>query len=461
MRMKKKVLCWLDSPTCATGFGQVANNILRRLQATDLYDFDIIGINHAGDPYDTAQYPFRIFPAVAPLSADERMRSDIYGFQKFLLFAGTGRYDIVFILNDTFVINTIMKQLLETQLKLPKDRKFEIITYFPVDSPLKKEWVTNVVSPIAFPVTYTNYAFKECLKHDPDLDSKLRVIYHGVDKAVFHPMEKTDALRKEILGPEHCGKFVVLNVNRNQPRKDLPRTFAGFKIFHDKYPNTLLFILAQAQDVGGDLMEIASRYGLVWDKDWVCPAPGSYGANQGYPVSVVNKIYNTANVVVSSTLGEGWGLSISEAFATLKPAIFPDNTSLHEIIGENSERGWFIKSGEDLDHFVCLGSPDNNQVRPMINVFSLADQLEYVYTHPEESRAKAERAFNEVWVWDDLCIAWKDVFARASKKVDVVHSDVKVGRNDPCPCGSGEKWKHCCGAVYTGSDAGEIKKIVD
>ena len=24
-------------------------------------------------------------------------------------------------------------------------------------------------------------------------------------------------------------------------------------------------------------------------------------------------------------------------------------------------------------------------------------------------------------------------------------SDRKVGRNDPCPCGSGKKFKHCCG----------------
>jgi uncharacterized protein len=24
---------------------------------------------------------------------------------------------------------------------------------------------------------------------------------------------------------------------------------------------------------------------------------------------------------------------------------------------------------------------------------------------------------------------------------------VKVGRNDPCPCGSGKKYKRCCGAV--------------
>jgi hypothetical protein len=23
----------------------------------------------------------------------------------------------------------------------------------------------------------------------------------------------------------------------------------------------------------------------------------------------------------------------------------------------------------------------------------------------------------------------------------------KVGRNDPCPCGSGKKYKHCCGKM--------------
>ncbi len=27
----------------------------------------------------------------------------------------------------------------------------------------------------------------------------------------------------------------------------------------------------------------------------------------------------------------------------------------------------------------------------------------------------------------------------------VVRQVPKVGRNDPCPCGSGKKYKHCCG----------------
>jgi len=30
--------------------------------------------------------------------------------------------------------------------------------------------------------------------------------------------------------------------------------------------------------------------------------------------------------------------------------------------------------------------------------------------------------------------------------VTIRRSEKKVGRNDPCPCGSGKKYKKCCGA---------------
>ena len=32
------------------------------------------------------------------------------------------------------------------------------------------------------------------------------------------------------------------------------------------------------------------------------------------------------------------------------------------------------------------------------------------------------------------------------KKSGTVVKPHKVGRNDPCPCGSGKKYKNCCGA---------------
>lgn len=34
---------------------------------------------------------------------------------------------------------------------------------------------------------------------------------------------------------------------------------------------------------------------------------------------------------------------------------------------------------------------------------------------------------------------------REQKKANTVVKDKKIGRNDPCPCGSGKKYKFCCG----------------
>ena len=50
---------------------------------------------------------------------------------------------------------------------------------------------------------------------------------------------------------------------------------------------------------------------------------------------------------------------------------------------------------------------------------------------------------------------WNDIFDEAKRKElykaqkksqTVVHEGPKIGRNDPCPCGSGKKYKKCCGA---------------
>lgn len=35
----------------------------------------------------------------------------------------------------------------------------------------------------------------------------------------------------------------------------------------------------------------------------------------------------------------------------------------------------------------------------------------------------------------------------ADAPIQQAHSSRSVGRNDPCPCGSGKKYKKCCGAA--------------
>jgi SEC-C motif-containing protein len=51
--------------------------------------------------------------------------------------------------------------------------------------------------------------------------------------------------------------------------------------------------------------------------------------------------------------------------------------------------------------------------------------------HQEKAKFKKE---NGEWFYDEGQIVPRTV----------VRSSPKVGRNDPCPCGSGKKYKHCC-----------------
>lgn len=41
--------------------------------------------------------------------------------------------------------------------------------------------------------------------------------------------------------------------------------------------------------------------------------------------------------------------------------------------------------------------------------------------------------------------AGKSVMSKAKAAMNAITGDKKVGRNDPCPCGSGIKYKKCCG----------------
>jgi preprotein translocase subunit SecA len=59
--------------------------------------------------------------------------------------------------------------------------------------------------------------------------------------------------------------------------------------------------------------------------------------------------------------------------------------------------------------------------------------------------AKAEYLFN-LPQWEAIFSQEKrKEIATAYKESKIVRNENKVGRNDPCPCGSGKKYKKCCG----------------
>ena len=74
---------------------------------------------------------------------------------------------------------------------------------------------------------------------------------------------------------------------------------------------------------------------------------------------------------------------------------------------------------------------------------TLAFDKEMLYKNMVD--AKADWLY-DLPMWDEIFEPdhKKKLFIEA-KKANTVVKGPKIGRNDPCPCGSGKKYKYCCG----------------
>jgi uncharacterized protein len=76
---------------------------------------------------------------------------------------------------------------------------------------------------------------------------------------------------------------------------------------------------------------------------------------------------------------------------------------------------------------------------PTVAAFEDLDGQESV---PSMSEQRLNDFSDAIWAVYDLHALWRSIGPR----VETVHVGPKVGRNDLCPCGSGKKYKKCCGA---------------
>ena len=76
-------------------------------------------------------------------------------------------------------------------------------------------------------------------------------------------------------------------------------------------------------------------------------------------------------------------------------------------------------------------------------VVNLGYDLEMLYKNMVD--AKADWLYN-LPQWDNIFSEEKrkELYLEQKKSGTIVKGP-KIGRNDPCPCGSGKKYKHCCG----------------
>ena len=115
----------------------------------------------------------------------------------------------------------------------------------------------------------------------------------------------------------------------------------------------------------------------------------------------------------------------------LQASLHPDHQGNNDSEGardwaENSE--WH--SLEVIE--TRAGGPDDDQGR-----------VEFVATYTHEEK---EQSYHEVAEFDKVDDQWYFREGAPGVRKPLVREEPKVGRNDPCSCGSGRKFKKCCGA---------------
>ena len=418
---KKRILCWSDGVVATTGFGIVSKHILRALYDTGKYDISQLAINYFGDFYDKNEYPYQLVPA--------RLRDprDPYGKEMLLSSLEKGSFDYLFIINDSYVTFQVVEKILELREKLVREGKprFKIVYYYPVDCRLWPD-TAKMIKAADHAVAY-NYFGKMRTEVDIGM-SPHSVIYHGVDNNHFFPIEPSglQGFRENVMKVPDPETFVWINVNRNSPRKDMAKTILAFSEFKKIVPNTRLYMHTKVVDGPGAMMldlSIPCRdLGLQSINDVIFPQ--DFHPAEGVAVQTLNMLFNACDGCITTTTGEGWGLSCTDCQATGTPVLVPNNTSFPEIIGMDEERGYMYPCKERV--YI-----DGQGLRPVGQLQDIVDTMVRLYEDCKSGKVNDRinngLAFAYQNSWENIGRQWVALFEELDNKQEVVNPMVPRG----------------------------------
>lgn len=405
-----------DSPTIQTGFGLVMRQICNILQKTGKYELEVYSANNHELWYDRDVYPYKIYSTP---------KGDPYNTRLLHTKIEQGDFDILFMVNDIGILNETLPVVARAR---GKGKQFTTIFAALVDTPLTSQAYFRCLTDCDYPVVFTQFAFQTAANAESTLRKKLQCIFPGCEPDVFFPLPEEDrrTIRKEIFGVED-EDFLVVNVNRNQWRNDPARSLKIFHEFHKQHPKSRLYMHCKAQTFGGDLMAQAAFLSLKTQSNTaglaeVLFTDSNFNVAEGVPRSLLNNVYNAADVLISTSEGKGWGLSLHESFCAKTPVIFPNNTSITELIGEHEERGYLAACGATEDSWV-MNYGLSNVPRMLVSERSMLEKLEKVYGDKRGLRYVGETAdkIEQAYAWaterswtEHIARQWLEIFAKAS-----------------------------------------------
>jgi D-inositol-3-phosphate glycosyltransferase len=394
---KKPKLLWCGDIVAMTGFARVTENVLKHLD--DKFEICVLGHNWWGDP-TPLQDRYKMFPS------SNRYQTEPFGVQRIREVVEREQPDIVFTINDIWIINQQYHQIAD----LHEQKKFKFVGYAPMDS---YNWIgglADTANKWDAVISYTEFGAHEFIAGG--ITKPVAVIPHGMTPDQFYPMDKQEARKRLGLDPDI---FIVFNGNRNQFRKRIDITIEGFAKFAKDKPDAQLYLHMGGKDQGWDIMPVFARemkkQGLDPNGRIIRTTQGDHPPN--VEVDMLNCIYNACDVGVNTCKGEGWGLVNFEHAACKVAQIVPNHTSCKEIF---EGYGKLIR----CDHV----DVDTNYARemPCPSGDHLAELLTELYESPGKREAVAElchqRATDPQFAWETVASQFGGIFEDVLQEVD-------------------------------------------
>lgn len=430
-----KLLCLCDSPTLTTGFACVARNLFSRWSKLAGVEIDVWGIGFNGWGYRAV--PYRVFPGGAGGEWASLKR-----LQMFLNQLAEGNYTHCWMMQDSFALSAQSDFPQEFQ-KICQQKNIRSVYYFPVDAPLDPLW-TGMMEHVDVPVAYTRYGKAEMeramgdrldgaeaigikasekvgvgesethfptrsLSHFPH---PIQVLPHGVDPSLFHPMppmrrvelrQKAKVWSPAWVGPDD---FLMINVNMHQQRKDVTRSFEILRKLIDRNIPAKLWMHMDETNDAVSLGNIALQMGLKFGTDWGLNAAFFHNGHSVIGEKDMVKFYNVSDLLLSTSLGEGWGLSITEGLACGLPIAAPQHTACAEIMDELTSLGMGERCVPlPVEKNQVVLANDNSRIRYRVDVTAAADAIEsYYHSQAWQQRPEMNSDVRRWLSWDRIAV---------------------------------------------------------
>jgi glycosyltransferase involved in cell wall biosynthesis len=341
------------------------------------------------------------------------IKRGLYGQQLFcdmLEWNSDYNYDGIFIMQDLGVVKPMINEFkrIKAKLKSEKKKQFKSVFYIPIDCEPPAELCHPDLLFFDKLITYTEFGKIQIEQKQPLLKNKVSVVYHGINLKEFY-REKDEVVskfRNEYFG-ENSDKFIVGVINRNQFRKDMPTAIFSFIAAKERVKelgledNLFLYLHCYPEDqIGWKLPLLLSQTDLV------------EGVDYGFPKKLIreidakelNLIYNSLDLYLSTSLGEGFGLTAIECYATKTLTLVPDNTAYSELVGKVNKRSIIY----DMVYRVCY--KDDNVIRWQGDYEDIGTQIVTVNDKYANNIINNAYDFVQTLSWDLISKKWVEVF---------------------------------------------------